>query len=256
MIRVYSLVFDGCFPNISIKRVVDLFKCLYTHVDFPYLSLRKDTLKQFLSLLLQPLLEDLYLKGQFSWVFNRYLILATLPLKCWIWKQRQAFEKLTRLTGCEEGPFFYPINIIHSSTPFSGWPKKAWDAFSIPKCLGEKAHVTCRGKQSCSVLRNWGHSSASVWFARESLLGTLRSNNAKATRTSLKNWICVNSSSLYGDYSYLLCQMYANPPEFKFQGTIFNFKKRNKIRRCLYTFSIKHEIRHLNVVVVQNGKEM
>lgn len=61
MIRVYSLVFDGCFPNISIKRVVDLFKCLYTHVDFPYLSLRKDTLKQFLSLLLQPLLEDLYL---------------------------------------------------------------------------------------------------------------------------------------------------------------------------------------------------
>ena len=29
--------------------------------------------------------------------------------------------------------------------------------------------------------------------------------------------------------TYLLCQMYANPPEFELPGTIFKLRKRNKI---------------------------
>ena len=128
-------------------------------------------------------------------MFNWYLILAALPPQCWLWKQKQAFEKLLDWQDAKKDlSHIYPVNfsnIITLSTPFSGWPKKARDAFSLPKCLVEKALVPCRWEQSCSVLRNWRHSSASVWFARESLLGTLRSNDATATRTSLKKWICV-----------------------------------------------------------------
>ena len=47
--------------------------------------------------------------------------------------------------------------------------------------------------------------------------------------------------------------MYTNPPEFEFQGTI-NYSSSEgeiKFRRCLFTFFIKHEIRHFHVMVVQ-----
>ena len=50
--------------------------------------------------------------------------------------------------------------------------------------------------------------------------------------------------------------MYANTPEFEFQGTILKFRKRNKILPCLFTFSIKHEIRHFTSYLCKNGKEM
>ena len=49
--------------------------------------------------------------------------------------------------------------------------------------------------------------------------------------------------------------MYANPPEFEFQGTIFK-ESEIKFRRSLFTFLRKHEILHSHFVVVQNGKEM
>ena len=54
--------------------------------------------------------------------------------------------------------------------------------------------------------------------------------------------------------TYLLGQMYANPPEFESQGTILNFRKRNKFLRCLFTLSIKHEIRHFHVLLVQKRR--
>ena len=40
--------------------------------------------------------------------------------------------------------------------------------------------------------------------------------------------MCVLSVFIAIIPTYLLCQMYANPPEFEFQGTIFKFRKRNK----------------------------
>ena len=64
------------------------------------------------------------------------------------------------------------------------------------------------------------------------LLGTSRSNDVTATRTSLEK-VNVRPFSRYRDYSYLLCQMYANPPEFELQGTIFKLRKRNKILSLL-----------------------
>ena len=44
--------------------------------------------------------------------------------------------------------------------------------------------------------------------------------------------------------------MLANPPGVEFRGTISKFGER-KFRRRLFTYSIKREIRHFHVVVVQ-----
>ena len=41
---------------------------------------------------------------------------------------------------------------------------------------------------------------------------------------------------------YLLCQMYANPSEFKFQGTVFKFRERNKISSLLVY--VLHKLRN------------
>ena len=53
----------------------------------------------------------------------------------------------------------------------------------------------------------------------------LRSNDAAATRTSPKTWIWVLSVFIAIIPTDLLCQMYANPSEFEFQGTIFKSRK-------------------------------
>ena len=47
--------------------------------------------------------------------------------------------------------------------------------------------------------------------------------------------------------------MYTNPPEFEFQGTInySSSESEKNFRRCLFTFCIKHEIKHFHVMVVQ-----
>ena len=82
-------------------------------------------------------------------------------------------------------------------------------------------------------------------------VGTLRSNDATSTRTSLKKWIYVLSVYIAIIPTHLLCQMQANPPGGEFLGTTFKFRKRNKFRRCLFTYSIKREIRHFHIVVVQ-----
>ena len=79
------------------------------------------------------------------------------------------------------------------------------------------------------------------------LLVTLRSNDATATRTSLKKRICV-LSVLYRDNSYLLTlsNVRREPPDLEFQGTIFKFRNRNKISSFLV-----YEIWHIHVVIVQ-----
>ena len=81
-------------------------------------------------------------------------------------------------------------------------------------------------------------------------LRTLRSKDATATRTSLKQWICV--LSLFS--THLLFQLQANLPGVEFLRTISKFRKKKKIYRCLellFTFSIVREIRHFQDVVVQ-----
>ena len=64
-------------------------------------------------------------------------------------------------------------------------------------------------------------------------LGTLRSNDATATRTSLKKCIFVLSVFIAIIPTHLLCQLQANPPKAEFQGTIFKLRKRNKISSLL-----------------------
>ena len=84
-----------------------------------------------------------------------------------------------------------------------------------------------------------------------SLIGTLRSNNATATRTSLKK-VCLRSFSLYSDYSYknfVKCRR--TLLKLNFKGPYPSSEREIKFRRCLFMSSIKHEIRHFHVVVVQ-----
>ena len=45
--------------------------------------------------------------------------------------------------------------------------------------------------------------------------------------------------------------MYANFPGVDFLRIGLKFERERKIRRRLFTFAIKHEIRHFDVVVVQ-----
>ena len=58
-------------------------------------------------------------------------------------------------------------------------------------------------------------------------IGTLRSNDATAMRTSLKKWIYVLSVFIAIISTHLLCQMKASPPGVEFLGTICKYRKRN-----------------------------
>ena len=69
----------------------------------------------------------------------------------------------------------------------------------------------------------------------------VRPNQTTAKRTSLKK-----KFALFQSLSRLFLS------EFEFQETIFKLESGIiKIRRCLFTFSIKDEIRHFHVVVVE-----
>ena len=83
-----------------------------------------------------------------------------------------------------------------------------------------------------NVAQNFTEVLQNVTKSCTKLLGTWRSNDVTATTTSLKK-VNMRSFSRYRDYSYLLCQMYANPSEFELQGTIFKLRKRNKILSLL-----------------------
>ena len=67
---------------------------------------------------------------------------------------------------------------------------------------------------------------------------TLRSNDATATRTSLKKWICVLSVLI----AIVDTNLLGHPPSSEREITF---------RRCLFTFSTKREIRHFHVAVVK-----
>ena len=93
-------------------------------------------------------------------------------------------------------------------------------------------------------------SRASTFFTKK-LKETLRSNDATATKTSLKKWICVLHS---------LSQLFLLTYLVKCTRTLLNLNSKGpyssseseiKFLPCLFTFSTKHEIRHFHVLIVQ-----
>ena len=64
-------------------------------------------------------------------------------------------------------------------------------------------------------------------------MGTLRSNDATATRTSLKKSICVLLVFMAISPTHFLCPLEAISPKAEFQGTIFKLRERNKISSLL-----------------------
>ena len=83
-------------------------------------------------------------------------------------------------------------------------------------------------------------------------LRTLSSNDATASRTSLKKWICILSVFIAIFPTILLCQMWANTSGVEFLRNIAKFQERNKISSLLvYILHKTREIVHFQVVVVQ-----
>ena len=83
-------------------------------------------------------------------------------------------------------------------------------------------------------------------------LRTLSSNDATASRTSLKKLICVLSVFIAIFPTILLCQMWANASGVEFFRNIAKFQERNKISSLLvYILHKTREIGYFQVVVVQ-----
>ena len=95
-------------------------------------------------------------------------------------------------------------------------------------------------------------------LAREpALLGTLRSNDATATRTSLKKSICVLSvfiAIIPPEPTYFVnCRR--TLLKLNFKGPYLSSEREIKFLRCLFTFSFKREIGHF-FLRPKNGIEM
>ena len=82
------------------------------------------------------------------------------------------------------------------------------------------------------------------------IVETLRSNDATATRTLLKNWIWVLSVFIAIIPTHLLCKCKQTFLRLNSKGPYPSSEREIKFRRCLFTFSIKRKIGHLHAVVV------
>ena len=85
----------------------------------------------------------------------------------------------------------------------------------------------------------------------EQKIGTLRSNDATTTRTSLKKWICVLSVFIAIIRTPYFVKCRRTLLELKSQGPYPSSKREIKFRRWMFMSSVKREIRYFHVVVVQ-----
>ena len=93
----------------------------------------------------------------------------------------------------------------------------------------------------------WGRfGDAIASFIRDFQIQRRDSNDNVALKVNSRSF------SLYRDNSYLLSRLYANPPTFESKRPYSSSESEITFRRCLFTFSVKQEIRHFHAVVVQN----
>ena len=87
---------------------------------------------------------------------------------------------------------------------------------------------------------------------KQALRGSLRSDNATATRTSLKKWICVLSvfTAIIPTTYFVKCTR-RTLLKLNFKWPYSRSEREIKFRRCLFTSPLKREIRHFHVEVVQ-----
>ena len=80
-----------------------------------------------------------------------------------------------------------------------------------------------------------------------SLRGSLRSDNATATRTSLKKWICVLSvfTAIIPTTYFVKCTR-RTLLKLNFKWPYSSSEREIKFRRCLFTSPLKREIRHFS----------
>ena len=128
--------------------------------------------------------------------------------------------------------------------------------------MGSNEFTTCARAQPCTyvyilILRARRFFWSALWGPTEGValvtrIGTLRSNETTAMRTSLKRWICV--------LTVFIAQLFVPTYFAKCRRTLLGLiswgpypstEREIKFRRCLFTSSTKSEIRHFHVVVVQ-----
>ena len=87
---------------------------------------------------------------------------------------------------------------------------------------------------------------------KQALRGSLRSDNATATRTSLKKWICVLLvfTAIIPTTYFVKCTR-RTLLKLNFKWPYSSSEREIKFRRCLLTSPFKREIRHFHVEVVQ-----
>ena len=90
-----------------------------------------------------------------------------------------------------------------------------------------------------------------LWLHRYLGTGTLRSNDVTATRTSLKSEFAFFQSPLRLFLPTYFDKCRRTLQKLNSKGPYPSSEREIKFRRCLFTFSIKREIRHFHVVVVQ-----
>ena len=90
-----------------------------------------------------------------------------------------------------------------------------------------------------------------------SITRVLRSNDATATRKSLEKWVCTLLVFIAIFPTHLLYQKNVGKPSWSWipmehiHGHIQVSKEKLDFHHCLFMFSIKHEIGHFHVVVMQ-----
>ena len=168
------------------------------------------------------------------WLTSWWILNVAYLYKCWVSR-----------TDC---------SICHHDSTAEPYLKCGWCKADTNKCVVQEAcnevggfwipySLPCRTEPNITKV------------LERCLLGTLRSNDATATRTSPKKWICVLSVFISIMPTYLLCQSRRTVLRLNSKGPYPSWEREIKFRRCLFTFCIKREIRHFHVVVVQKRQK-
>ena len=139
------------------------------------------------------------------------------------------------------------------STFDTQWKPKEWEAFFPHPTRSHVIKPTiewdqkCNCKQESPLFTNlWDDSPHS-----DDLLGTLRSNGAKAKQRHLKSKFAFFQSLPWLFLSTYFVKCRWTLPKLNSRGPYPSSERRVKFHHCFFTSSIKCEIKHFHVLVMQ-----
>ena len=127
------------------------------------------------------------------------------------------------------------------------WPLSLCHATPRERVQGQQfAHVSSRG---VACHRERGQSVLTTFFT---LLGSSNNDEDESSENGTKKWICVLSWRLSGLAQFVKCGRFFQ--ELNSKELYPGSKRERKIRRHMFTSSIKRRIRRFDVVVEQSKK--